>query len=303
MNCIPPESDGDHEPSALDWAWEKGVGAEVVRRTKARVRRRRRRVVGGALASLAVLLGLGIAAGVKSHSVVVAGSASTVVAAPARQVLQDGSVIDLKAGAVIAADFSGPFRDVTLVRGEAHFQVVHDAKRPFRVLAHGVEIRDLGTAFSVDLQATTVEVLVSEGRVALAPTADQIPAKHFDTIVVAGNRAIVSVPIPGRPLGDISIPQVSAVSETEMTESDSWRVPRLEFEGAPLVEIVDTFNRYASLRHGTRIVLADRSLEKLQLSGILRVDNCETLLQVLDANFGIKADPEMGQEIRLHASR
>jgi transmembrane sensor len=56
---------------------------------------------------------------------------------------------------------------VVLERGEAHFQVAKNPARPFVVVARGVEIRAVGTAFSVGLESTRVEVLVTEGQVAV----------------------------------------------------------------------------------------------------------------------------------------
>lgn len=310
MNPGAHHSSDNMDPSPLDWARQKGVGDEVMRRTHIRVLRRRRRTL-GVTAVVAALGVVGILLRPKPASVAIAVPPSAHITVPDRQTLPDGSIVELREGAQIASDFSGPSRRVTLSQGEAHFRVAHDPQRPFVVLAHGVEIRDIGTAFSVDVRQTAVEVLVSEGRVSLARTVG-LPAAESDvfsrpdsataaTIVDAGNRAVISVPATGAAVPtDLPAPQVSPISDHQMSESDSWRIPHLEFAGTPLSEAVAMFNRYASLRHGTRVVLADVSLGKLQLSGILRADNTETLLQVLDANFAIKADPEVDHEIRLH---
>src|SRR5437660_1453063 len=73
---------------------------------------------------------------------------SAVVLRPEKQILADGSVVELKSGAEIAVDFTGAYRRVALKRGEAHFQVAHQS-RPFVVTAGPIEFRAVGTAFAV----------------------------------------------------------------------------------------------------------------------------------------------------------
>lgn len=57
-------------------------------------------------------------------------------------------------------------RDVEL-EGEAYFDVVHDAQRPFRVHVRNAVIRDIGTRFAVlaDTTDTLVRVVVTHGQV------------------------------------------------------------------------------------------------------------------------------------------
>ena len=120
--------------------------------------------------------------------------------------------------------------------------------------------------------------------------------KPQPAFVDAGNRAVVAV---GRPGGARNAPQVSPVSPTELSERQGWRVPRLEFVGTPLSEAIAMFNEHSARWHGARIVLGDSKLERLQLSGILRADNTETLLRVLATEFGIKAERQGNDAIVL----
>ncbi len=85
-----------------------------------------------------------------------------------RLILEDGSSVELNHGANVTTEFSASERRATLVRGEALFTVAKNPARPFIVRAGGVDVRAVGTAFSVRLDAAAVEVLVTEGRVALA---------------------------------------------------------------------------------------------------------------------------------------
>ena len=83
-----------------------------------------------------------------------------------RQALPDGSVVELKDGSRIVVEFSAVERRVQLT-GEAHFQVAKNST-PFVVVAGGVALKAVGTAFNVRLDAEAVDVLVTEGRVAVA---------------------------------------------------------------------------------------------------------------------------------------
>lgn len=64
--------------------------------------------------------------------------------------LPDGTMVKLNSGSklIFPKDFSNQSRDVALV-GEAFFDVERDESRPFNIKAHKVNVRVLGTSFSV----------------------------------------------------------------------------------------------------------------------------------------------------------
>lgn len=66
-------------------------------------------------------------------------------------ILADGSKVWLDAGSSIRfpVAFTGKERKVEIT-GQVWFEVVHNDKMPFKVMAKGVEITDLGTAFNVN---------------------------------------------------------------------------------------------------------------------------------------------------------
>ncbi len=81
-------------------------------------------------------------------------------------VLDDGSVVDLEHGYRDPRAIHRRKREISLERGEAMFNVAHDASRPFEVTANGVTARAVGTKFSMRvLDDQRVETLVTEGRV------------------------------------------------------------------------------------------------------------------------------------------
>src|SRR5262249_18454748 len=81
--------------------------------------------------------------------------------------LADGSVLHLNTDSAVTVRYSSTERQVTLTSGEANFEIVHAADRPFRVIGGPAEIVDLGTRFDVRLEGHATLVTVEEGRVAV----------------------------------------------------------------------------------------------------------------------------------------
>ncbi len=296
-----PSPSRNQAEAALDWAVRHGaarrVTAEVERQLRLR-QRRRRSLAGGAAALLlcAVLVSPQLDRSPDAPLPAPPPAlTNAVVSTPAKRTLPDGTVAELKDGAQITFDYSGPLRRVTLQRGEAHFTVMKDSQRPFVVEASGVEVRAVGTAFSVQRGASTVEVIVTEGRVAVVPERSDptaATAPGAETLVDSGNRCIVDL----QPQAEAAIaPQVEAVGQRELAERLGWRVPRLEFSGTPLAQVIPLLNQHA----GVTLVLRDASLGTLELSGVVRADNTDSLLHLLQVEFGIEAR-RSGNEIHLH---
>lgn len=111
----------------------------------------------------------------------------TVVPAGERMklVLSDSTVVVLNGSSRIRypENFNGKIREVTLVEGEAFFDVKHDASKPFIVKARTTQINVLGTAFNVRAYKflKNVQVTVTRGKVSVSSTGN---AKHEKEPVV-----------------------------------------------------------------------------------------------------------------------
>src|SRR5262249_18275193 len=82
-----------------------------------------------------------------------------------RATLPDGSVLVLNANTRVDLAFASSARRLRLLRGDAHFTVASNPNQPFIVTVRSVNVRALGTAFSVRAAPTAVEVLVTAGQV------------------------------------------------------------------------------------------------------------------------------------------
>ncbi len=281
---------------ALQWLKHSAAQEELLGEISQQVgRRRRRRIEAVATACLvlvlcAVVWRKGLVTAATGERPLAALQPTATISAPAREVLPDGSVVELKEGAAIAHDYTEARRSVTLLRGEAHFQVARNPVRPFVVTAGGVAVRAVGTAFSVQFGAAAVEVLVTEGRVAIeksgatatAPAAVEPPA-----LLQARDHALI------RHAEVEFVPELSTVPETDLAKRLAWRVPQLEFSRTPLPEVITLMNRHG----GDGRIVADlpaTELADMKLSGFLAADNVDGLVRMLEANFPLVAERHAG---------
>lgn len=263
-------------------------------------RDRRRWMAGGAVAALAAAACLAVVIGLQhprtSQSMAdIAAATATRVIEPERQILPDGSIVDLRHGAKITVVFSDVSRVVILEKGEAHFSVTKNPLRPFIVETGTVKVSAVGTAFAVELGQTEIEVLVTEGRVSVEATSlapldhsgmhqddiTGISATAPTPLVEKGQRALVLLASAG------SRPRITAVPAAEMTEHLSWRLPRLEFSETSITEAMAMFNRY----NQRKLRATDRAVGMMRITGVFRSDNVEGFVRALESSeLGLKAE-------------
>ncbi|MGH7947208.1 MAG: FecR family protein [Opitutaceae bacterium] len=284
----------------VDWAVHAGVTEEVMLGTRRHVRRRRQRrfALAGAAGACAMMGAVWCLNLPKSIPTATVPPASTVVAVPARQMLPDGTVVELKDGAEISVAYSTSARRVALLRGEAHFQVTKDNARPFIVAVNSIEVRAVGTSFFVQRRSSQVEVLVTTGRVAVDrvtgnPATAQASAPQTIATLEAGNRTLVDA------AASAGEPVVEVVSPAEIGQRLAWRTLRLEFTRTPLAEAIAMINQHSPVQ----LLLADSALGSVRISGLLRVDNVDSLFRLLEAEHGIKAEQRSSTEVVLRSGR
>lgn len=244
-----------------------------------------------------------------------AGVARTPVPLIERRELPDGSAITLNRGAVVEEHFTPGERRVALRRGEAHFTVAKDAARPFIVEVGGVVLRAVGTAFNVRLEPSAIDVLVTEGRVAIASSDRGGPEElrpaamrgglmisadvsrrpdPTPLIVSAGEKTVIAL-APAAP----ATPEVLAVTPAEIEARLAWQPRLLDFTNAPLPQIVAEFNRC----NPVRLVLGDPELATFRLSATFRSDNVEGFVRLMISDFGLRAERPGEGEIALFRAR
>lgn len=189
--------------------------------------------------------------------------------------LVDGTRVFLAADSTLQVDYSEGWRDVQLLRGEAYFEVTHDADRPFRVTAGDSRVRVLGTGFDVHREGDGLTVAVRHGKVALQA---QLGAPSEQTLT-AGDRA--------RLLGGAGEAEVDRVPVASIA---AWRDGMLAFRNQPLGALVDELSQYRA----APIRLGDERLAQKPISGNVRLarpdDFLAALPVLLDVRVQRKAD-------------
>lgn len=292
---------GAGDDTVLDWARDAGAADSLAGGLDRYLRRRRRFRVLLASTACTLLLGAGVTWSALREtspaSPIPAEIAGATILRPEQRVLPDGSLVDLNAGAEIEVLFAASLRRIVLRKGEAHFQVTKDAQRPFVVTAGAVEVRAVGTAFAVELGAGAVDVLVTEGRVAVASGASADDGPRTSSAEPPAPPPLASLEVGGRVVvesqpatkGPAAL-RVSELSPADMQARLAWRVPRLKFAATPLPQVVAMFNEHAAASRSPRLVLAPSVPADLRVSGMLRADDIDSLLRLLAGEFGIAAE-------------
>jgi transmembrane sensor len=184
--------------------------------------------------------------------------------------LADGSSIELNTNTRVHTDITSTRRLVVLDSGEAYFDVVHDANRPFVVLAGKHRITDLGTKFSVLRDGNDVRVIVKEGRVRV----DDVSSPDVATpmVVTQGNVLI------DRNRENLVITR----DAQDIANALGWRQGMLVFNKEALSDVAVEFNRYNSKQ-----IVIEGGARTIRIGGSFRADNIDVFTQLLHQGFGL----------------
>lgn len=271
-------------------------GPALAREIRTRVARKRKRRIAAVTGAVSALLLAGLFYQTRLSLPPHPGTA--IVVRPAQRTLPDGTAVELRSDAEIAVAFTADgtsTRRVQLLKGEAHFQVAKNPSRPFIVEVNNVEVRAVGTAFTVQRTSAQVEVVVNEGIVALDRRPSTGPADAPITNVATlnvGDKAIVDfAPEPK--------PTIAQLAPAELADHLAWRTPRLEFTGTRLDEAVALVNQHDKVK----FEVADDSLNSLEVSGYFRAGQPDTFLLLLEqSDLGIRGE-RRGDTIILRKAR
>jgi transmembrane sensor len=207
--------------------------------------------------------------------------------------LTDGSHVKVNTASQIEVDFDRGRRRVRLLKGEAFFEVAHDPDRPFAVYAGDKLVTAVGTAFAVRWTDNDLVVTVSEGRVVFSAAAESGASKSAafrqatgpepaqarpapTTLLQAGQRLAMSDAASGE--------AVENISQRELSRELAWRSGLLDFENAPLGEVVQEMQRYTRLK----IDITEDGLGDLKFGGVFRAGETEAFFDALELSFGVE---------------
>lgn len=254
-------------PDTKETAWS-------LRKSERALSRRQWLIGGGAIAASVAGAGVYIGLGRQGRYETRKGE-KRVIALP------DGSIVTINTATRLDVRYSEDQRLIRLADGEALFDVAKDATRPFVVRAGGVDVRAVGTSFTVAGGAgRPVKVLVREGVVEVVQPKTPTPQPMR---LAANTRAVVA---------DAGAPVVIArVEPAEVHRELAWREGRLVFAGESLSAAAAQFDRYSD----TRIIITDPVLAGSGVAGVFDANDPIGFAQAAAGSLGARAEIREGR--------
>jgi len=203
--------------------------------------------------------------------------------------LPDGTRITLNSASRMTVTYRSARRQVRIDRGEAFFEVVGDAARPFQVRAGDHAVTALGTSFAVRYEPQRLAVTLVEGSVAVSSllamvgtegAAPVFPGLAPGSVTLApGERLILGTSGPPA----IDAPPIDAVT--------AWRRGEVVLDKTPLAEAVAEMNRYDQ----DRLVIDDPRVATLQISGIYHTGDSRMFAAMLARLYDLQIGYEDGR--------
>jgi len=217
-------------------------------------------------------------------------------------VLPDGTKVWLNAGSKLTYDktFGETLRNVNLT-GEAYFDVVHNAEKPFVIHTKAMDIKVLGTEFNVKSypDESTTEASLIRGSIEVTlkdKRAEKIVMKPNEKLVVsneANNDVKTLVPAKrsvkhSEPI--INLGHLNYFSLDSTVLETSWVNNRLIFEDESFEQVATRMARW----YGVSFEFGNADIQKLRFTGNFKNESVEDALKAMqitaDFSFRISSD-------------
>lgn len=197
--------------------------------------------------------------------------------------LPDGSKLQLNSDSRVRVDYSLRSRVIFLERGEAFFEVAHDAGRPFWVTTDRRWVRAVGTAFNVYLNPKGLQVTVREGTVKVGSGEGMLRARLSEDLLKE-TAAVLNAGEQADLQGNVT--RTRKLSADELARTTAWQSGWLYVAKNNLCEVIAEMNRYTP----HRLILQDTQLCSLAVGGAFQANpqGAEALLDLLEKNFGAR---------------
>ncbi|MDF2430790.1 MAG: transrane sensor [Mucilaginibacter sp.] len=186
--------------------------------------------------------------------------------------LPDGTEVLLNQNTTVSYDADGYVRERTLdiKSGEAFFNVIHNAKKPFRVKIDKIAVNDIGTSFNIRKETHAIVVVVNSGIVSL-------------TNQVNGKSVIVNAKQKG--IYNVTSNNITSGANDEINYK-AWADRNLQFIKTPLIDVV----KELADDYGTEIDIKDNSLNNKTLTASFNNQPIDSVLNVISLSLRIKVE-------------
>jgi transmembrane sensor len=271
----------------------------------------------GVAVAAVVIMMLAVAAILNLTSIGFADRFATTIGEQRWVALNDGSTVHLNTDSEIRVRMTRKTRRITLLRGEAVFDVEHDPTRPFQVLVDTVLVEAVGTRFNIHRKDGQIIVTVLEGKVVVRPESSQTMATQVLVVEDEPVQAPELAPVPALPqprlraaIAPRQLLQLDTGQQTTVHADGSkvapvvadtsrvtaWTKRRIVFDSDPLESVVAEFNRY----NRGHLEIVDPALKDRRISGVFNIDDPDAFLALMASLVDIRTDPQLDGTRRIH---
>jgi len=208
-------------------------------------------------------------------------------------ILTDGTVITLnKNSEVKLIENFNPAKRELWLKGEAFFEVKHDASHPFIVHTSMNDIKVLGTSFNVKAyaQSPVIETTLIHGSV-------QVESKRYPgyTVLLKPDQKLLYSNIPAEKNTDLK--KIFLVSSLDHKHSDQkpeevqWVRNRMTIDNEPLAVIAEKLQKW----YGIEIYISDNEVKDYRYSGTFENEGIIKTLEALQIAYPFEFKAEQNR--------
>ncbi|MEJ8476549.1 FecR family protein [Roseibium algae] len=184
--------------------------------------------------------------------------------------LADGSTIHMNASSAIAYSYTDHSRTVSLLRGEAFFEVAADPARPFTVVIGGTRVTALGTAFDIRRGDVETEVTVTHNAVLVEFADPELTPVRLEE---------------GHSIDHGADGSLSEITPANTNSVLAWQRGMLVLDNAPLSYVVEELER----RFSGKIVISNAGLADRRVSGTIAIANTQAAIAFLEKALNLQS--------------
>lgn len=207
--------------------------------------------------------------------------------------LSDGSTVLMNGGSSIevSKDFNAADREI-LLKGEAYFNVTHNARKPFIIHTDNINVKVLGTEFDVKAypEDNTTETILIRGSVEITlhdKPKEKIILKPRHKLIIQNELTHIKKTSDSTVIIPKVIPEKIKMLNVTLNASDStvmetsWKDNRLSFSDETLEEVAIKLERW----YGVKVKVEGDIAQEYKFTGIFENETINETLKALQLSL------------------
>lgn len=207
--------------------------------------------------------------------------------------LPDGSTVLMNGGSSIkvSKDFNTANREISL-KGEAYFNVTHNAHKPFIIHTNTINVKVLGTEFDVKAypEDKTTETVLIRGSVEVTVNSkpeEKIILMPHHKLIIQNDSEVVTNTVDSAAKIQKVIPEKIRMLSVTVNPDDStmaetlWTENRLSFNNETLAEVAAKLERW----YGVKVSVGTDIAQKYKFTGIFENETIDETLKALQLSL------------------